>query len=347
VADGFGELIAMHLTSSAPPLRMWEPDIDPKLEAVVLRALEKDPPARWQSMAELGRALGGAVEGAVVTGPVGAMTGPGAEAALAMPAPRGPAAPGAPTAAIGPSAHAATLPSSPGMAARPPDAMRRSTLSASAVELRAPAARGRWRPALVAAAAVAALGGAAGLGAWLLGGEDEEDATIAAVTKLPHERTKPAESTATETAAATAAATAATGTAAATAAAGTAAGTDAMTARPTAKGPRTAAPKIAAARPGTAAYDEVVGAALRAAKGRIAGCAGAAATTVTVRFEIDAAGAPVRVAAEPPHAGSDEGLCVAAVVASLRFAKPDAAPWPVRRAFRLKGGSDDGDAPIR
>jgi serine/threonine-protein kinase len=47
-----------NICARAPvPLRDLVPDVNPELEAIVLRALEKDPDARWPSCAEMQRAL--------------------------------------------------------------------------------------------------------------------------------------------------------------------------------------------------------------------------------------------------------------------------------------------------
>jgi eukaryotic-like serine/threonine-protein kinase len=60
MSEGQGELIHLHISAPPPPLRSRTPDIPAHLEAVVLRALAKDPVRRFQSMAEIEQALKGA-----------------------------------------------------------------------------------------------------------------------------------------------------------------------------------------------------------------------------------------------------------------------------------------------
>ncbi len=50
-------VIAQHLESAPPPLRQQRPEVSPRLEGVVLRALEKDPERRFSSADEMGRSL--------------------------------------------------------------------------------------------------------------------------------------------------------------------------------------------------------------------------------------------------------------------------------------------------
>jgi serine/threonine-protein kinase len=59
VSEGHGELIHLHISAPPPPPRSKNPAIPERLEAVVLRALVKDPAHRFQTMAELARALAG------------------------------------------------------------------------------------------------------------------------------------------------------------------------------------------------------------------------------------------------------------------------------------------------
>jgi serine/threonine-protein kinase len=56
--DGFGAIIVAHLTQAPPPLRSIRPQVPPELEAVVLRAMEKDRNNRFQTMDEFAAALG-------------------------------------------------------------------------------------------------------------------------------------------------------------------------------------------------------------------------------------------------------------------------------------------------
>jgi hypothetical protein len=56
----------LHAEAPVPPLRHWNPAaaLSPELEAVVARALAKDPDARFAGMAEMLAALLAAPEGA-------------------------------------------------------------------------------------------------------------------------------------------------------------------------------------------------------------------------------------------------------------------------------------------
>jgi serine/threonine-protein kinase len=57
MAEGFGEILAMHMFQPPPPLRARHPAVPAALEAVVMRALEKYPEARWATMDALRDAL--------------------------------------------------------------------------------------------------------------------------------------------------------------------------------------------------------------------------------------------------------------------------------------------------
>ena len=56
-ADNPGAVLLKHLTEAATPLRRHVPDISPELEAVILRLLEKDPNARFDSATALRETL--------------------------------------------------------------------------------------------------------------------------------------------------------------------------------------------------------------------------------------------------------------------------------------------------
>jgi serine/threonine-protein kinase len=55
--EGFGEVMAQHLSCPAPGVRSVAPGVPAALEAIVARALAKDPDERFQTMAELREAL--------------------------------------------------------------------------------------------------------------------------------------------------------------------------------------------------------------------------------------------------------------------------------------------------
>jgi len=63
--ETFLGVLAKHLNETAPPMSAVYPElgISPELEAVIGRALEKSPDARFQSMSELSQALSGTPEG--------------------------------------------------------------------------------------------------------------------------------------------------------------------------------------------------------------------------------------------------------------------------------------------
>ncbi len=55
--SGYGEVILKHMTKPAPAARSLVPELPPALDAILFRALAKDPAHRFQSMAELAAAL--------------------------------------------------------------------------------------------------------------------------------------------------------------------------------------------------------------------------------------------------------------------------------------------------
>jgi serine/threonine-protein kinase len=58
-SEGFGELAHLHISVPPPPPRQHVPGLPREVEQALLRALEKEPDARFSSMNELYRALGG------------------------------------------------------------------------------------------------------------------------------------------------------------------------------------------------------------------------------------------------------------------------------------------------
>jgi serine/threonine-protein kinase len=56
-SEGWGELVLMHMTRSPPSLRAINPQVSTRVEAVVMKALAKEPGQRFQSMYEFQAAL--------------------------------------------------------------------------------------------------------------------------------------------------------------------------------------------------------------------------------------------------------------------------------------------------
>ena len=56
-APAFGDLIIQHVTEAPDPPSTWRPDVDPDLEAIIMRCLEKKRTNRWQGMPLLADAL--------------------------------------------------------------------------------------------------------------------------------------------------------------------------------------------------------------------------------------------------------------------------------------------------
>lgn len=57
VSPGWGEVVHMHISKPPPSPRASNPAVSPELEAVILKALAKQPDDRWGSMAEIETAL--------------------------------------------------------------------------------------------------------------------------------------------------------------------------------------------------------------------------------------------------------------------------------------------------
>ncbi|HWE30383.1 MAG TPA: serine/threonine-protein kinase, partial [Polyangia bacterium] len=57
VGEGFGDIVVAHITEAPKPPSLVYPGIPAGIEAIVMRAIEKDPAQRFQSMEEFGVAL--------------------------------------------------------------------------------------------------------------------------------------------------------------------------------------------------------------------------------------------------------------------------------------------------
>ena len=141
VSGSWGELAHMHIGVIPPALQTHMPDVPTNVAQIVHRALEKDPGARFQSMAELENALRAAVAARAAVSPASAL-------AAAAPTARGRAP------AVGSTMRLEEPPSS----ARPRP-QRRTTLAGAASEVQRdpdkPSRTVRIAPALVVAAAAA------------------------------------------------------------------------------------------------------------------------------------------------------------------------------------------------
>jgi serine/threonine-protein kinase len=141
-ADGIGEIIAMHIYEAPPPPRAVAPSMSPGMEALILRALAKNPDDRQANMAQVIGELDAVTEGRLVV----AATPPGGVTAVGA--------------------------SGPLWAVSPPPAVGAvasvTTLGGAAAEMTAPEARparrGPWAAAAIAAAVV---GG--GIAYWVAG----------------------------------------------------------------------------------------------------------------------------------------------------------------------------------
>jgi tRNA A-37 threonylcarbamoyl transferase component Bud32 len=71
-----------HVNEDPQPPSVYRPGVPPQLEAVIMRALEKDPDRRYRSAEELRRALAATRSGATATVPIGAAAGEGDTAVM-------------------------------------------------------------------------------------------------------------------------------------------------------------------------------------------------------------------------------------------------------------------------
>jgi len=93
VSSSWGELAHMHIGVEPPSLSVQVPDLPPTMAAVVHRALEKSPAARFQSMLDLKDAVDAA--NTIATAPVGHATGDEGQGRAPAPTPDGFAGAGA------------------------------------------------------------------------------------------------------------------------------------------------------------------------------------------------------------------------------------------------------------
>jgi serine/threonine-protein kinase len=141
-------LMTQHLQTPPPPPRSVRPELPPALEAIILRALEKEPARRWQSMQELGEALAGVGAGGVGAGTHTVLSGSGA---LSAPVPV--AVPAAPSGAL-----AAPVVAAPSAAVAMPPAAAVSTQAKTTVRRGGGGRAALWLGAVAAVAAAVAVG---------------------------------------------------------------------------------------------------------------------------------------------------------------------------------------------
>src|SRR5439155_12605355 len=57
MAESLFEILRLHLEEPPPPMRAARPDLPPVMEAVILRALAKEPAQRWPDAPQMAAAL--------------------------------------------------------------------------------------------------------------------------------------------------------------------------------------------------------------------------------------------------------------------------------------------------
>ncbi len=161
--EGFGDIVVAHLTEAAKPPSALRPDVPPELDAIVMKAIEKEVDGRFQSMEEFGVALSDPAAFARSPGAVAYFGAVAAAPTTSVPAIND--APSGPTVApVASAPDAATIIATKKKAD--------TTLSGAASEsaVREPARGGTRRAAVIGAGAVAVVA-AAGVVAFLkLGG---------------------------------------------------------------------------------------------------------------------------------------------------------------------------------
>jgi eukaryotic-like serine/threonine-protein kinase len=140
--EGFGDIVVAHLTEPPKPARELRAEIPAELEAIVMRAIEKEPGQRFQSMEELGVAL---------ADPAAFALSPSAVAAAGAVA-------AAPTTSVPVVSDEPAAPSSTGAQTVVAQKKKDTTLSAAASEVREPPAKSRRLAVIGSAAALVAVG---------------------------------------------------------------------------------------------------------------------------------------------------------------------------------------------
>jgi serine/threonine-protein kinase len=194
--QGTGMMIAAHIRDAAPDPRSFNLHLPEALATIVLRCLEKEPAARYQTATELRNALVAAGANAPPSRPAGADLYEATVAApLASPPPVITDAPtlAAPLASPPPVVtHAPTLaaplPSPPPVVTHAADAAAVTTQGRAAAQIAAPApAAGapRSRAALVAGGLLVALAAAGAVVAMTRGGHDDPTGAVAGTAAPP------------------------------------------------------------------------------------------------------------------------------------------------------------------
>ncbi|HEY8944524.1 MAG TPA: protein kinase [Polyangiaceae bacterium] len=184
--ETFLSVLARHLSDAPPPMSALTPELtaSPQLQAIVFKALAKDPAERYQTMGELAQALAATPEGALVARGALPAGGNPSSGGFVPPSPSNPTAPefgvvSKPPAAVAASGprHAATLPRGSGDPAR--RAETQLGAEAASESARGPRAIG---PASIAAGAILT---AAALGAFFVFGRPSGTSPGAATTGEP------------------------------------------------------------------------------------------------------------------------------------------------------------------
>ena len=174
-------LMYKHFNDAPPPPRQMNPNIEPGIEAVILRALAKEPDDRFQSAEEVSEAFGDAIRGlptGVGAPPMDAMdrTVIGDEAAPTASASPTPAVDEMPTMMPGGASPPTPLPATPPQASIPAPAAGETRAGAGA-EPGAPARRG-LNPLVIGGAIAAVIIIIAVIAVLAMGGDDGKKAAV-------------------------------------------------------------------------------------------------------------------------------------------------------------------------